>query len=128
MNENSILIRFASEQAFEKFAFKGQTNSYQEVFKDFLVRKKKLQMPTERDRATKADKLDNVILVNLDRGGEEIEDKSGNLIEANTKVMVKRLPMRVHSPIEKSYNQMQNSLTKIKEERRKNNGKLHQPI
>lgn len=63
-------------------------------------------MPTERDRATKADKLDNVILVNLDKGGEEIEDKSGNLIEANTKVMVKRLPMRVHSPIEKSYNQM----------------------
>lgn len=82
-------------------------------------------MPTERDRATKADKLDKVILINLDRGGEEIVDKSGNLIEANTKVVVKRLPMREHSPIEKSYNQMQNSLTKIKEERRKGNGQIH---
>ena len=63
-------------------------------------------MPTDRDRATKADKIDKTILINLDRGGEEIIDKSGILIEANTKVVVKRLPMREHSPIEKSYNQM----------------------
>ena len=88
LTTNSILIRFESEQVFEKFVFKGQTNSYQEVFKDFLVKKKKLQMPTDRDKATKPDKLDKIILINLDKGGEEIVDKSGNLIEANTKVVV----------------------------------------
>jgi uncharacterized protein YoaH (UPF0181 family) len=88
------------------------------VFKDFLVKKKKLQMPTDRDRATKADKLDKIILLNMDKGGEEIIDKSGYLIEANTKVVVRRLPMKELDPVELSYNQMQNSLTKIKELRR----------
>ena len=75
-------------------------------------------MPTDRDRATKPDKLDKIILLNLDKGGEEIIDKSGNLIEANTKVIVRRLPMKELDPIELSYNQMNNSLTKMKELRR----------
>lgn len=106
LSTNSILIRFESEHTYEKFVFKGQTNSYQEVFKDFLVKKKKLTLPTDRDRATKPDKLDKIILINMDKGGEEIVDKSGNLIEANTKVIVRRLPMKELDPIELSYNQM----------------------
>lgn len=54
----------------------------------------------------------------MDKGGEEIIDKSGNLIEANTKIIVRRLPMKELDPIELSYNQMNNKLTKKKELRR----------
>ena len=40
----------------------------------------------------------------MDKGGEEIIDKPGNLIEANTKIIVRRLPMKELDPIELSYN------------------------
>ena len=40
------------------------------------------------------------------------------MIEANTKVMVRRLPMREMEPMEVQYNQMNNGLTKLKEMRK----------
>ena len=57
-------------------------------------------MPNDRDRQTKIDKLDKIMLINLDRGGEEILDKTDEMIEANTKVLIRRVPMKEMEPIE----------------------------
>ena len=40
------------------------------------------------------------------------------MIEANTKILVRRMPMKEMEPIKVSYNQMNNSLTKLKDKRR----------
>lgn len=40
------------------------------------------------------------------------------MIEANTKILVKRMPMKENEAINVSYNQMNNSLTKLKDKRR----------
>lgn len=49
------------------------------------------------------DKVDKILLINLDKNGEEITENSG-MIEANTKILVKRLPMRELEPLEVDYN------------------------
>ena len=63
----------------------------------------------------RADKIDRILLINLDKD-EEITEKQ--MIEANTKILVRRMPMKKMDPIEVSYNQMKNSLTKLKDKRR----------
>jgi hypothetical protein len=60
----------------------------------------------EKERTTrpeKMDKVDKILLINLDKNGEEITENSG-MIEANTKILVKRLPMRELEPLEVDYN------------------------
>jgi hypothetical protein len=79
-----------------------------------LNRRKKIHLNTEKDKLTRIDKIDNVQLLNLDKNLEEITDKS-EMIEANTKILVKRLPMKMMESMEVSYNQMNNSLTKFKD-------------
>lgn len=82
-----------------------------------LNRRKKIHLNTEKDKLTRIDKIDNVQLLNLDKNLEEITDKS-EMIEANTKILVKRLPMKMMESMEVSYNQMNNSLTKFKDQRK----------
>jgi len=60
IQDNSIRIRFASECKFESYKIKGQNVSYDEVMKDFLTNKKKLQIPTDRDKQTRVDKIDRI--------------------------------------------------------------------
>ena len=75
--------------------------SYREVFDDFLINRKKFKLQTDKIRAEKQDKLQ---LINLDQGGQEITEKC--MIEANTKVVIRRLPMKVSEApvIEVEYN------------------------
>ena len=40
------------------------------------------------------------------------------MIEANTKILVKRLPMKLNEPMLVDYNQMDNKLTKFKDQRK----------
>ena len=83
--------------------------------KEYLTNKKKLQIPNDRDKQTRVDKIDNIQLINLGRGGEKFEEIGTNkMIEAGTRVMVRRVPYREVDPIEVQYNQNQNSLTKLK--------------
>lgn len=57
------------------------------------------------------------MILNLDKNNEEITEKS-DMIEANTKILVKRLPMKLVEPIQVHYNQMDNNLTKFKDLRK----------
>lgn len=68
-----------------------------------LNKRKRIHLNTEKDRLTRFDKIDSIQLLNLDKNNEEICDKS-EMIEANTKILVKRLPMRMLEPMEVSYN------------------------
>ena len=105
LTTNSISIRFSSELQFEKFSFKSQNISYSEVM-NYLNQRKKIQLEKERTtRPDKIDKVDKILLINLDKNGEEITENSG-MIEANTKILVKRLPMRELEALEVDYNQM----------------------
>ena len=115
LTKNFIQIRFASEQQFERFSLKGQSISYNEVMQK-LNQKKKISLNTEKDKILKPDKIDRIQLLNLDKDCEEINEKE--MIEANTKILVKRLPMKLIDPIQVSYNQMNNKLTKLKDKRR----------
>ena len=115
LTENFIQIRFASEQQFERFVLKGQSISYNEVMQK-LNQKKRISLITEKDRILRADKIDRIQLLNLDKDCEEINEKQ--MIEANTKILVKRMPMKVMDAISVSYNQMNNKLTKLKDKRR----------
>ena len=49
----------------------------------------------------RADKIDRILLINLDKD-EEITEKQ--MIEANTKILVRRMPLKKMDPIEVSYN------------------------
>ena len=81
----------------------------------YLNKRKKIQLDKEKTtRPDKIDKVDKILLINIDKSGEEITENSG-MIDANTKILVKRLPMRELVAIEVDYNQMSNSLTKIKD-------------
>ena len=68
-----------------------------------LHRRKKIHLNTEKDKLTRVEKIDNVQLLNLDKGSQEITEKS-EMIEANTKILVKRLPMKVVEPMLVHYN------------------------
>jgi len=116
LSENSIQFRFASESTFDRIFFKSQNISYNEVMKE-LHRRKKIHLNTEKDKLTRVEKIDNVQLLNLDKGGQEITEKS-EMIEANTKILVRRLPMKIVEPMLVNYNQMNNSLTKYKDQRK----------
>lgn len=115
------------------------------MLKQFLTQKKKLQIPSEKDKRDRPEKVDRIQLINLDtsaRGnssqiipmhlrelqqmvesqqadklkgltihkmkdliqpGEiEIAEKGG-VIEPNTKVIVRRLPLKEYEPIELEY-------------------------
>lgn len=60
LQKNSIQIRFSSEAQFERYNFHSQNISYEEVMKEFLTNRKKLQIPTDRDRQTRVDKIDRI--------------------------------------------------------------------
>jgi hypothetical protein len=79
-----------------------------------LNQRKKIHLNTEKDKLTRIEKIDNVVLLNYDKGCAEITD-SKEMIEANTKIIVRRLPMKELDPILVSYNQMNNTLTKYKD-------------
>lgn len=68
-----------------------------------LSKRKNIHLNTERDRLMRFDKIDHIQLLNIDKNYEEITDKS-EMIEANTKILVKRLPMRILDTIMVSYN------------------------
>jgi hypothetical protein len=119
MTTNKIYIRFQSEQKFEEFKFSGENISCKEVLKDFLAKRKKLMIPTERERMIHPEKTDKIQLINLDKGGEEITDEvDGGMIEANTNILVKRVPFKDYKSIDVQYNKADNFLTKIKNSRR----------
>ena len=113
---NSIQFRFSSEATFEKLLFQSQNISYTEVMKE-LSHRKKIHLNTDMDKLKRSDKIDNIQLINLDKNGQEINDKS-EMIEANTKILVKRLPMKILEPMEVSYNQMNNPFTKYKDQKK----------
>ena len=119
MTENKIYVRFQSEKDFEEFKFSGENISYKEVLIDYLAKKKKLTIPTEKEKLVHPDKTDKIQLVNLSKGNEEINDEAGGgMIEANTHIQVRRVPFKDYKPIEASYNKVNNALTKIKNQRR----------
>jgi len=68
-----------------------------------LNHRKKIHLNTEKDKLTRIEKIDHVQLLNLDKGCQEITEKS-DMIEANTKILVKRLPMKIVDPILVQYN------------------------
>ena len=47
---NSIQIKFASESQYEKYPYKAEKISYGEILKEYLVAKKKLVIPTDKDK------------------------------------------------------------------------------
>ena len=118
--ENFIQYRFASENKYSKIVFKSQNISYHEVMMN-LNKYKKIHFNTDNDKIQKADKIDRIKLINLDKNGEEITKESG-MIEANTKIEVIREPWKKLDPIMVSYNQMNNNLTKFKDKKRMNPG------
>jgi hypothetical protein len=58
-----------------------------------LSNRKKIHLNTEKDKLTRYEKIDQIQILNLDKNNEEITEKS-EMIEANTKILVKRLPMK----------------------------------
>lgn len=68
-----------------------------------LNKYKKIHFNTDNDKIQKADKIDRIKLINLDKNGEEITKESG-MIEANTKIEVVREPWKKLDAIMVSYN------------------------
>lgn len=118
MIKNKIFLRFHSEQKFEEFLFDGENISYKEVLKDYLAKKKKLVIPTEKEKMVHPDKADKIQLVNFDTRDEITDDIGGGMIEANTYIIVKRVPFKDYRPVEVMYNKINNNLTKIKTNRK----------
>jgi hypothetical protein len=81
---------------------------------------KKIHFNTDNDKIQKADKIDRIKLMNVDKN-EEITRESG-MIEANTKIEVIREPWKRLDAIMVQYNQMNNNLSKLKDKKRLNPG------
>ncbi len=77
---NKILLRFASEAAFDKFVFSSESVTGQEIL-DFLAKKKKIGS---------AGKTDHVTLFNIDENKEASKDDKD--IQAGSRLVVTRRP------------------------------------